>query len=245
MSIRAVIFDTYHTLLQVEPPPRDAAARWELLWEDFFADPARLTLEEFAIETQKVITREHVAARTRGIPFPEVDWLSVSRETLPELARIADSKAADFLFAHRQLVHTVSVNKNVAVTLRALNNAGIPLGIASNAQAYTLRELETCLAAHQLDREVFAADLCFWSFERGFSKPDPEVFRWLDTRLQTRGIAAAGTLMVGDRIDNDIEPATRAGWQTWRMTDENIIGENHAGDWSQLHQFLRHEVAPG
>ena len=33
MSIRAVIFDIYDTLLEVGPPPPDAARRWENLWQ--------------------------------------------------------------------------------------------------------------------------------------------------------------------------------------------------------------------
>ena len=43
MRIRAVIFDVYHTLLEIGPPPLDAAERWEFLWEDTLADPARLS----------------------------------------------------------------------------------------------------------------------------------------------------------------------------------------------------------
>ena len=58
---------------------------------------------------------------------------------------------------------------------------------------------------------MFDPELRFWSFENGFSKPDPHVFRILTARLEARGISPSETLMVGDRFDNDIEPARAHG----------------------------------
>jgi FMN phosphatase YigB (HAD superfamily) len=104
-----------------------------------------------------------------------------------------------------------------AATLAWLRRQGIPLGIASNSQAYTLRELEEALAAHGLSLEAFSSDLCFWSFRQGFSKPDPHVFHSLTHRLAIRGIPPSGILMVGDRLDNDIQPARAFDWQTWQI----------------------------
>jgi FMN phosphatase YigB (HAD superfamily) len=39
--------------------------------------------------------------------------------------------------------------------------------------------------------------------------------------------------MVGDRLDNDIEPAKVHGWQTWQL------GPAWDGDWAGLREMLR------
>ena len=70
----------------------------------------------------------------------------------------------------------------------------------------------------------------------GFSKPDPHVFRLLSARLQARGIAAGDTLMVGDRLDNDIAPARAQGWRTWQLGAAS--GGETGGDWAALGAFL-------
>ena len=114
--------------------------------------------------------------------------------------------------------------------------SGVEMGIASNAQPYTLRELEESLQKRRLSLAVFARELCFWSFEHGFSKPDPHVFRLLSARLRTRGVRPDETLMVGDRSDNDIEPAQGQGWQTWKL-DSAREGANEGG-WDRLREFI-------
>jgi FMN phosphatase YigB (HAD superfamily) len=32
-------------------------------------------------------------------------------------------------------------------------------------------------------------------------------------------------MMVGDRFDNDIEPAQKFGWRTWQLTSPNDAGD--------------------
>jgi FMN phosphatase YigB (HAD superfamily) len=123
-----------------------------------------------------------------------------------------------------------------AECLRQLNDRGVLLGIASNSQAYTLRELTTALHGPGLNLSMFDRELRFWSFENGFSKPDPHVFRILTARLETRGIRPAETLMVGDRLDNDIEPAQAQGWKTWHLVATRQSGPS--GNWPQLLAWL-------
>jgi FMN phosphatase YigB (HAD superfamily) len=106
--------------------------------------------------------------------------------------------------------------------------------LASNAQAYTLRELDAALDGSGLSRAIFEPDLCFFSFAHGFSKPDPHVFRLLTARLRARGIPPHETLMVGDRLDNDIAPARTQGWQTWQLKSPPEPGAGPGGDWAAL-----------
>jgi putative hydrolase of the HAD superfamily len=95
-----------------------------------------------------------------------------------------------------------------------------------------LRELEKALATHALGMDLFESHLCFWSFEHGFSKPDPHVFQILTARFAALGISPREILMVGDRLDNDIEPAKAQGWRTWQF------GPAADGDWAGLREIL-------
>lgn len=240
MKVRAVIFDVYKTLLEVAPAPADAEARWADLARSTFGAPPRRGLAEFLAATEAVIAREHAAARGAGIAFPEVYWPEVVREVLPELAALPGAAQDAFLLRQKALLHTVSLMPGAAEALAWLRPRGVPLGIASNAQPYTQYELGWALEAAGLDLGWFAPDLCFWSFAHGFSKPDPHVFRLLTVRLHVRGITAADTLMVGDRLDNDIAPARAQGWRTWRLS--SMPADDEGGDWLALRAFLARNV---
>ena len=233
MNIRAVLFDTYGTLLEVGPPPPDADARWQRLFRDLLHGEPPLGRLDFAVACNQVIARHHEAARARGIPWPEVHWPSTVAEVVPELTRLSRSDQDEFLYRQIQTGHTTCLTIETADTLRWLKERRCVLGIISNAQAYTLRELQEALATHGLDLSLFEHDLCFWSYEHGFSKPDPHVFQILTARLQARRIAPNRSLMVGDRRDNDIEPAQAHGWRTWHLTaDDPTPGAG--GSWGQL-----------
>ncbi len=232
MNPRAVIFDIYRTVLEVGPPPDDAEVRWAALWrERLGGGGARLTLAEFRAAAETEVAREHGAARALGLAYPEVDWPAVVRAVIPEVAALAAAEQADFVFRQTALSHTVRLMPGAVAVWRTLRERGVRLGIASNAQAYTLRELAEALAGTGAEPAWFEPALCFWSFEHGFSKPDAQVFRLLTARLRARGIATNETWMVGDRPDNDIAPAQAQGWQTWRLGE----GDGRSGgDWAQL-----------
>lgn len=233
MNLRAIIFDLYGTLLEVGPPPPDADARWQSLCRDMLHLEPPFSRLNFSIAASKVIARHHEAARARGISWPEVHWPSVATEVVPKLAQLPPRDQEEFLFRHIQTGHTTRITTETASTLRWLKERPCLLGIASNAQAYTLREFQEALVTHGLGMDLFERDLCFWSFEHGFSKPDPHVFQILTARLATRGIHPAEVLLVGDRLDNDIEPAKVHGWQTWQL------GSPADGDWAGLRETLR------
>ena len=217
LKVRAVIFDVYNTLLEVGAPPGDADARWQTLFMELLGEPPPFNRMEFSLRTSRAIARRHAEARAAGIPWPEINWPAVVRETLPGRPRLTPEKFDDFLLRQTQLGRTLRLADHAAECLRQLNAHHLAIGIASNAQAYTLRELDDALAGAGLKLALFDRELRFWSFENGFSKPDPHVFRLMTARLEARGISPAETLMVGDRLDNDIEPARAQGWQTWHL----------------------------
>lgn len=238
MKTRAVIFDVYHTLLQVGPPPADAARRWEILWRETFPKYPHVPLEELTSRCTSIIQHEHGSARAIGVPYPEVLWGQVMVEAVPELSELDRGALDEFLYRHAQLQRKVSLMPGAADVLVALSQQKTLLGIASNAQAYTLRELDSALRVEKLDQTLFVPELCFWSFSFGFSKPDPHVYRLLDTRLRALGILSSETLMVGDRADNDIQIAQAQGWQTWQLLTAPSPGMEHSGDWIQLERHL-------
>src|SRR5205814_1246308 len=163
----------YNTLLEKGPPPPDSAERWGGLWRSTFGMPARIGLAEFAKECGRLITREHDAARAIGVKFPEAYWPQIVAEACPELATLPEPAREEFIFEHTKLRHTIRIMPGAAEALRAFSGDGMHLGLASNAQPYTLRELEQTLAEAGLSRNLFDPALSIFSFEVGFSKPDP------------------------------------------------------------------------
>jgi FMN phosphatase YigB (HAD superfamily) len=238
MSISAVIVDIYNTVLAVGVPPADAEARWAAIWHKIMGAAPRVTRAQFNEEAMEIVAAEHALARAQGVAHPEVFWPEVVCGIVPELGKLSAESREGFLFQEAQLRHTLSLMPGATECLRMLHERGISLGIASNSQPYTLQELDAFLASAGLSRDIFAPDLCFFSFEQGFSKPDPHVFRFLTARLRTRGIAAGQILMVGNRADNDIAPAAAQGWQTWHLTPQPSTLIAHEGDWHQLIKWL-------
>ena len=237
MRIRAVIFDIYGTLLELGPPPADAEARWVALWLETFGGPPRFDLGAFGAACDVIIAREHAAARAAGIAWPEIYWPDVVAKALPELARLPAKAPATFLLKHATLMHTVSLQARAATVLRSLHERGVLLGLASNCQPYTLAELEAAFAPAGLNTDMLHPALRFLSFEHGFSKPDPHVFRWFAARLRRFGVTTGEALVVGDRLDHDIEPARAQGFQTWHLAAASAPAMP-AGGWESLAEHL-------
>lgn len=211
--VKAVIFDVYHTLLAVAEGPVAAEDRWLELWRESVGTPPGMSLAEFDAACRTAVAQDHAPRKSAGDRWPEVDWRKVACRAAGGLSGLAPGALDDFLFRHVRLQRTTQAMPGALTLLAGLKQQAILTGIASNAQRYTFDEL----AAAGLPVDQFEPDLCFWSFEQGFSKPDPAVFSWLTARLAARGISPEETLMIGDRLDNDIIPARAAGWQAWHF----------------------------
>jgi FMN phosphatase YigB (HAD superfamily) len=241
-SIRAIICDVYRTILDVGEAPEDAEERWIKLCRRAFGGDSGFSLEQLSIRCCDVISKDHQEAQKRGILYPEVHWPSVMLRALPALETLPRDDLDAFLFDHAQLFRALRMMPGSAAVLRDCHQRGILLGIASNAQAYTVRELELALREAGLDSSIFEPDLIFWSFEHGFSKPNPHVFEILRARLRSRDLLVSQTLMIGDREDNDISPARTTGWKTWRISD---VGNGpDTGNWKSLARALLESDAP-
>ena len=89
-------------------------------------------------------------------------------------------------------------------TLSALVAKGYKLGIIANQKPGTAERLESWGLRPYFD--VIAA-----SAELGHSKPGKEIFI---KALELAGCAAGESVMVGDRLDNDMIPAKAIGMKT-------------------------------
>ena len=89
-------------------------------------------------------------------------------------------------------------------TLAALIDKGYRLGIIANQKLGTTERLESWGLLQYFD--VIAA-----SAEIGYAKPDKEIF---EKAFELAGCTATESVMVGDRLDNDIIPAKAIGMKT-------------------------------
>jgi len=240
MKIRAVIFDVYGTLMQVGPAPANADSQWQKLFLDTFGTPPIMGRLEFSVACNRAITMRHRNAHGRGIAKPEILWPMIVAEVLPGFAKLKPQEQEEFVYRQIQIGRTISPMPGMVQSLRwILNKRGL-LGICSNAQAYTLRELDSTLQPGGLGFHVFDSDLIVFSFQHGFSKPDPHCYQILLTRLEARGIRPIQTLMVGDRLDNDIEPARAMGFHTWHLKSPSP--ETCGGGPDKFYEFLARAV---
>ncbi|MBP7951132.1 MAG: HAD family hydrolase [Verrucomicrobiales bacterium] len=225
--IRALICDLYGTLLQVTPP--ESPPTWDGLWRDALGMAPVMGEFEFSSRCRSEIEAVHRAKRERGIRFPEVDWLDILSAAIGHQPREVLGRFA-MVDAARQ--RNTMLMPGAAEVLAEARRRGMVCGLCSNAQAYTLSELHTTGADLAFD-----PDFIFLSFQHGFAKPAPEVFAWLAGRLTRRGIRSDEILMVGDRLDNDIAPASAAGWNTWLLTPHESE-RSGKGTWRQLGGWL-------
>lgn len=217
MKPQAIICDVYRTILEILPPPEDAGDRWMALCQDALGESPKMSLQEFFAACRASVRRRHEEAKSRGVAFPEVQWPEVLAEVVPGFGRLPPEQQRDFQVAEQGLSRGLGLVAGAARVLREWADKHVVIGIASNAQAYTIPELRAALAPENLSFEIFAPDLSIWSWQMGFSKPDPYFFQVLLARLIARGLEPGRVLMVGDRADNDMAPAREAGLMTWHL----------------------------
>jgi putative hydrolase of the HAD superfamily len=130
-------------------------------------------------------------------------WTRIAELGLARLGRPGDGLA-------RRIAEDFAARRGAAerlfpearATLEALRARGVPLGLVTNGDARLQRDK---IARHRL-ASYFGVVVIEGEF--GAGKPDAAVFRHALTSL---GVGPAGTWMVGDRLDWDIDGAQRVG----------------------------------
>jgi len=130
VSPRAVLFDIYGTLL--------SSAAGEL-----HPDPA----------LRDLIAKAHSASPH---PFPEIDIREIHAALHPELG---SEEIEALAIVHERKANPVRPMPGATETLRHLAAKGIPLGLISNAQFYTVPILEEALGATLTELGI-DLDLC-------------------------------------------------------------------------------------
>ena len=93
---------------------------------------------------------------------------------------------------------------DAADTLKALHNKGYRLGVIANQNLGTASRLEEWRIREYFDAIIASAEI-------GYAKPDKRIF---EKAFELAGCKADDTIMVGDRLDNDMIPAKALGMKT-------------------------------
>jgi HAD superfamily hydrolase (TIGR01549 family) len=186
-SFEAVLFDWSGTLVH-DPPPLD-----------------RLTSALRSIDRQ--LRAEHIAttlaAITAAAALPDVAEARRDEDTSNTRHRAAnmlwfqraglDAELAEALYAFDADPANRPLYPDAAASLAAIHALGVKIAVVSDIHL----DLRTLLAGQGVGEYVDAYVL---SFEHGCQKPDPRMFL---TALDLLDVAAATTLMVGDRCSHD------------------------------------------
>ncbi len=166
------------------------------------------------------ISSRHGELKKLGIPFPEVDILSIWHRLLTQLLNekdISGSITVDNLIL-TALLFELDSNRTWTMpgtreVLRELNHRGIITGIVSNAQFYTPYILGTLIGS-SLAETGFSPDLMSWSYLNGYAKPSLEMFSSVSKFIQNSGIGANEVIYIGNDMLNDISTAAELGFRT-------------------------------
>ena len=250
LSLRAVLFDIYGTLLisgvgevgTVERPTARAAE--ETLVE--LGCPVAGAGTRVAETLEATIRTHHQRMRVEGVDFPEVSIDRIWRETLqrlvadqvlPESAGRLDPRQVSLAYEMR--VNPVWPMPGFAELMTTLRQCGIVVGVVSNAQWFTPAVVET-LTGGRLAQWGWPEDLQVYSYRYGRAKPSLQLFQVAVGGLARRGIPPDEVLYVGNDMRNDCWGAGRVGFKTalfagdarsLRLREEDPLVGDYQADW--------------
>jgi putative hydrolase of the HAD superfamily len=156
------------------------------------------------------IKRVHARLHQGGEAHPEV----VIEEIWKRVLVASDiERVRRFALEYELAVNPVWPMPHLKETLNTLVEAGMVLGIISNAQFYTPLLFQWFLG-QDLEGLGFDPHLTIFSYEWGCAKPSQRIFEIARRRLSAMGIDPSKTLYLGNDMRNDILGAHRAGFQT-------------------------------
>ncbi len=168
----------------------------------------------------ETIVQHQQQGRVQGIEYPEVDILEVWRDWSNELVGrgILDPAAAEVDLKQLAIEYEFRTNPcwpmpDLCETLTSLRDAGLVLGIVSNAQFYTL-EMFRGLLGRSPEELGFDPELQFYSYRYRQAKPGIFLYRLAEDALAKRGLSAQNILYVGNDMLNDVCAAAKVGFRT-------------------------------
>ncbi len=239
-GIKAVVWDIYGTMCgsqvgDLEDSVNSAAKALGAtkatlsefrLHDDFTGQLAGKLLEELLLETysQRII-ESHQHSKDQGIEFPEVYinriWDDLLRKYFGKNDADLTSKQIGYQvgYFYDHALQAMSLYPGIAECLISVKQAKLEQGIISNAQFYTPLRLRRLLRLSltnpnmELD-ELFDDSVVFFSFEMGFSKPNPLTFDKCLHALKSKNIKTHEVVFIGNDMRNDMMAASRAGCKT-------------------------------
>jgi HAD superfamily hydrolase (TIGR01662 family) len=162
-----------------------------------------------------------VSAHDAGGALEEIDVAALEERAFSDIGLDLDAELRDrcSVLAQEAWWEGVRLYPDATATLRALRDAGLRLGICSNA-SYRAASMHEQLRHTGLDELIDAA---VFSAEVGWRKPSPRLFA---AALASLGASAAHTVFVGDRMREDIAGAARVGMRTVLVARE--LSASHA-----------------
>jgi putative hydrolase of the HAD superfamily len=215
MKLRAILFDLYGTLIDIEtdeerPQVWDTLARF-LGYQGLFVSSGTLKTAFFA--------RQQASLASSLKEYPELDVPDMLRALLAELGHGGDGQLALQVTRLYRMLSIVRFGlfPDTLPGLRALN-AAFALGLVSDAQrAYLDPEIDMCGLRSLFDVIVVSSDC-------GYRKPDPRLFAIALRRL---GTPASQAIYVGDNVERDVCGAHNAGLRAVLLRE---MGEGQAED---------------
>jgi putative hydrolase of the HAD superfamily len=210
----AMLFDVYGTLIisragdiGLNRRPLEKMADWRGLLKRYAIE---CTPQSLLDALNRAIGKAHRIEWRRGIDFPEVDILRIWQKVLG----LNDIQwLRDFALEVELMLNPVYPMPGCQDLLLACKNRGLPMGIISNAQFYTVLVLQWLLGS-SLEQQGFDRQLLFFSWQAGHAKPSAVMFERAKAVLSDMGIPAAHVLYVGNDMRNDILPASSVGFKT-------------------------------
>ncbi len=206
-SIEVVLFDAVGTVMYPQPGIAEA-----------YVEIGSRYIED--LSTEKVLARFKTvfasifSAENASQPVTEAStvdaWRRVVQGTFPEYDDVG-GELFQQLWDHFAASSSWGVYEDVAGCFDRVLAAGYQIGIASNFDSRLEKIVEN-------DPVLSQAHHVFHSAQLGWNKP---ASGFCDGITNCLGVAASNIVLIGDRIDNDIQPALAAGWQgIWLDRDE-------------------------
>lgn len=187
---KGVIFDLFHTLTGLESE-----------WSDL-----PLTCDVLGIDRRawdEVITRKSRWRLSGEQRDPFLIIRDMARLVRPEIADalVREAVAIRIQRFRHALLRIPAENVDM---LKGLRNAGLRLGLVSNADAIEVAAWADCPLAGLFDSEVISCNV-------GMVKPDPDIFRKC---LEELSLQAGECMFVGDGGSNELVGAKEVGLTT-------------------------------
>lgn len=229
-GVRAILFDVYGTMLtsglgeagHVLAPQPPAALAEEALRSAGFRLTGASAGERAVDGLAEAIRHRHARARAAGMKYPEVDIRECWADVLGRLRERGDLEGE----ARAEVLERIGIEYECRINpawpmpglgklLRRAHEAGLCLGIVSNAQFYTPLILSAFNGDTGWMKGIWETDACAWSYRLLEAKPSPRlVGAALDALRKSHGCSARDVLCVGNDMRLDVAAAAGQGCRT-------------------------------